>query len=180
MFWQRNSLVAGADGQINHMISVLRRRHLEGPLKDDLRLIPGCQLHADPQLGLTGSYRSPKGRVLEIDAQMTGPGGWCALHIDLPARDLGVAEVLGFLCRAAAPEDQILRACLRSGTDKGFVDTFFDKHLLLYSEVSVHLDAITVPLRPDLPQIAPWRQLILFLPTQSFRATLHDLRVFVI
>ena len=88
--------------------------------------------------------------------------------------------MVGFAARIAAPEILVARACLRSGTEEGFVDCFFDKHLLFRPEEASHVDALPVHHRADLPLRAPWRELILFLPTDDFRLSLIDLRVFVV
>lgn len=175
-----DSIALGPDGQVNHTLAVLRNELREGALDTHVPLLPGIDLHADPALEMAGHYRSPEGRILEIDAQPAGKGEWAALHIALPARDLGSYGALGFALRGAAPDMRVLRACLRSGTGDGFVDCFFDKHILLRSEDSSHVDALAVQERSYLPNEARWRELILFLPPQTFQLSLVDLRVFLV
>jgi hypothetical protein len=102
------------------------------------------------------------------------------LHLDLPAKDLRQAGVLGFGARFAAPEIMVARVCLRSGTKSGFEDCFFDKHMLLRPEEASHIDALSIHHRADLPVQAPWRELIIFMPTRAFQASLIDLRVFIV
>ena len=175
-----SSISLGPDGQANHTLSVLRTGTSDGTLGNDIEFVPGFALHADPALGLGGQYRSPAGRLLELDARMSGQGDWIGLHMALPAQDLSEGGVLGFAARTSATETCVLRACLRSGTEAGFQDCFFDKHLLLRPEEASHLDALPVGMRDTLPDTAPWRELILFLPLTDFRIALIDLRVFVV
>lgn len=175
-----DSIALGADGQANHTLSLLRASDAQGPLSADTKLVPGLWLNADPALGLGGSFSSPAGRLLEISATTANPGNWIGLHATLPVDDLSGVGVIGFAARIAAPDTHIVRACIRSGTENGFEDCFFDKHLLFRPEEASHLDAIAVGRRLDLPDRAPWRELILFLPTQSFDLSLIDLRVFVV
>lgn len=176
-----DSIAPGADGQANHTLSVLRGGKFEGALASDVSFLPGLKLNADPALELSGRYHSPAGRLLEIDAK-TGPnpGGWVGLHLDIPAEDLSNAGVLGFAARFAAPEITVARVCLRSGTKGGFEDCFFDKHLLLRSEEASHVDALPIHSREGLPLRAPWRELVIFLPTQTFQMSLIDLRAFIV
>lgn len=176
-----NSIALGPDGQTNHTLDVLRGKVRKGTLSDRVKFLPGVSLHADPALQLTGHYTSPKGRLLELDAHMGGSGSWIGLHLALPARTLKGFGVLGFAARASASETTVLRACLRSGgKEDGFTDCFFDKHLLLRPEEASHLDALPVGYRDELPTEAEWRELILFLPTETFRLSLIDLRVFLV
>lgn len=175
-----DSIVPGADGQANHTLAVLRGGSEEGTLSGDMAFLPGLKLNADPALGLSGTYRSPIGWCLELDAQTQAPGGWVGLHIDLPVDDLRPLGVIGFAARIAAPQIHVVRACIRSGTADGFEDCFFDKHLLFRPEESSHVDAVPTAQRLGLPLQAPWRELVLFLPTTPFRLSVIDLRVFMV
>jgi len=175
-----NSIALGPDGQVNHTLSVLRNESRKGALAKHVPLLPGVDLHIDPALRIAGRYSSPKGRLLEIDARPTREGSWAAFHVALPVRDLRTYGALGFVLRGTAPDMQVIRACVRSGIKDGFADCFFDKHVLLRSEESSHVDALSVQDRPNLPDISDWRELVLFLPTRAFRASLIDLRVFLV
>ncbi|KAA8610014.1 hypothetical protein [Salipiger aestuarii] len=175
-----DSIAIGADGQANHLLERLRATATEGALASDVHFLPGLDLHADPLLGLGGTWRSPRGRLLELDARAAAPGGWCALHLALPLATTRGKRVLGFAARLAAREILVARACLRSSIEGGFVDCFFDKHLLFSAEEASHVDALHLELHEDIPQQAAWRELILFLPPQSFRLSLIDWRVFAV
>ena len=124
-----DNITLGPDGQANHTIAIMRHEIRDGDLNADVHFLPGLDLHADPALGLTGRYTSPQGRVLELDAQIKGQGGWCGLHVRLPAGNLNHVGSIGFAARIAAPDMLVARAALRSGGPDGFVDCFFDKHL---------------------------------------------------
>lgn len=175
-----SSIALGPDGEANHKLAVLRGKKRKGMLADSVKFLPGLELHADPSLGLEGSYLSPAGRLLELDVKMHGEGSWIGLHLALPARDLAGMGVIGFAARFSATGMHVLRACIRSGTADGFQDCFFDKHLLLRPEEASHLDALPVGYRDELPQKAPWREFVLFLPQNDFQMALIDLRLFVV
>lgn len=175
-----DNIALGPDGQVNHVLTLLRNGAAEGDLQENVVFMPGIELHADPALGLSGSYRSPEGRILEFDARMEAPGGWCGLHLTLPATDLRRYGVLGFACRSSAPDLHMVRACIRSGREDGFEDCFFDKHILIRPEEATHVDALSVHHQDRLPMEAPWREFVLFLPVESFRLSLIDLRVFLV
>lgn len=175
-----DNIALGPDGQANHAMAIMRQDTREGELATDVHFLPGLDLHADPSLGLTGRYRSPEGRILEMEAQTHGQGGWCGLHVRLPAEKLHHVGCIGFAARIAAPEIFVARACLRSGGPDGFVDCFFDKHLLFRPDEASHVDAIPVHYRDPVPMESAWRELIFFLPTSSFRLSFIDLRLFVV
>lgn len=176
-----NNIAPGTDGQANHTLSVLRSGSFEGSLTSHVEFLPGLFLHADPKLDLSGTYRSPLGRLLEFNAH-TGPnpGNWVGLHLSLPGEDLRDKGVVGFAARISGPELMLLRVCLRSGTSSGFVDCFFDKHILLRPEEASHVDALSLACQSQLPLQAEWRELILFLPPKNFQFSLIDLRLFVV
>ena len=56
------------------------------------------------------------------------PLAW--LHVALPPFEADAVTWLGLALRTHAARPLALRPCLRSGTDGGFVDTFFDRHAL--------------------------------------------------
>ena len=168
------------DRQANQTLAALRASRDSGPLTGETVFLPGLTLHADPTLRISGSYTSPTGRLLDITAHMAGDGNWCGLHIALPANDLTQYAMVGFAARFSAGHTQVARACLRSGVEDGFVDHFFDKHLLLRPQEASHLDALSVHHSQNVPLQAPWREVIVFLPTQDFQVSLIDLRIFVV
>ena len=151
----------------------------EGRIDGDTEFRPGLFLNADPALQLSGQWRSPPGRLLELDVQTEGTGAWVVLHLVLNAPNLSDYSWVGFACRSAAPETLMIRPCLRSGTEDGFTDCFFDKHILTVSEARNHVDALHLETSRCIPRTASWRELVLFLPRQNVRWDLHDLRVFL-
>lgn len=160
-------------------LPTLRRDSSEGVITPLTEFQPGLFLNADPHLKPAGQWRSPSGRLLELDVEMGGQGAWIGLHMTLDATDLPDNGWIGFACRSAAPEDLMIRPCLRSGTEEGFTDCFFDKHVLAAPEPRNHVDAMALARDLCIPRTAPWRELILFLPRQDFRWHLHDLRPFL-
>lgn len=174
------NIAIGPDAQINHALAVLRDAVTEGEIRGETWLLPGVVVRADPALKPGGRFTSPEGRLMDLDVSVGGEGAWMALHLSLGRRDYTPYGFVGFACRAAAPEPITMQPCLRSGTEDGFVDCFYDKHVLAMPEEASHLDALSVQNRPNLPLQAPWRELILFLPTHNFRLSLLDLRIFVV
>lgn len=175
-----DNIATGPDAQVNHALAVLRGTVSKGKIENENHLLPGVTLRADPALNVKGRYSSPEGRLLNLDVTCRARGDWMALHLSLGGGDYSPHGFVGLACRIAAPEPMIVRPCLRSGTKDGFVDSFFHKHILATPEEASHLDALPVHNRSNLPLHAPWRELVLFLPTESFRWSLHDLRVFVV
>ena len=175
-----DSIALGPDGYVNHTLAVLRGGTSSGDLTQSVEFMPGVQMHADPEMNMAGRYDSPNGRMLELQARPERDGAWNGLHLAFPASDLGPHGALGFVMRASAAEQHVIRACIRSGTEDGFQDCFFDKHILLRAEESSHVDALAVHQRTDLPLHAPWRELILFLPATAFTMSIHDFRVFLV
>jgi len=173
-----NTIAPGPDAQANHALSLLKAGTSKGRLTHNLPLSPGLSFKADKAASLKGGYKSPPGRLLELDVTVKGTPDWVEFHVTLPGGDWSAFGLIGLVCVSAAPENIILRPCLRSGTEGRFVDCFFDKHVLSHPQASTHLDAIMFDRRTNLPMDAPWRELILFLPTHSFRWSLQDLRLF--
>jgi len=164
----------------NHALCALRHASSEGRIRTVTPFQPGLSLQADPDLMVDGEFRSPAGRLLELDVTTAGTGSWIALHIRLVDPDLSDCAYLGFACRHAAPGELAIQPCLRSGTADGFSDCFFTKHILSVPEPLNHVDALHIPTRRAISETAPWRELVLFLPRHDFRWDLHDLRLFAI
>ncbi|CUJ17039.1 hypothetical protein [Cognatishimia activa] len=175
-----NKFSSNSEKRVNDALAMLRERTQEGDLSDHVKIAKDIYLNADPNLGLGGRFQSTIGDIVTIDAQTPSNGYWIGLHIKLSSRDFGDAGVIGFASRGHAPEYTIVNPCIRSGTTDGFVDCFFDKHMLLHADSARYVDAVSIEDRDELPAKAPWRELILFLPTKDFQLTLTDLRVFVV
>lgn len=142
-------------------------------------LSPGLWWHLDSSAGLTGTWSSPRGRLVELETEVTAPAAFLALHLSLPEPDLHRHAWVGLVARTAAAEATTIRPCIRSGlSDGGFHDLFLPRQILSQSTPTDHHDLIAPAHTPDLPRAAPWRELILFLPSRRpVRWVLHDLRV---
>lgn len=150
-----------------------------GPVSGSTPLDEGLKLHADPALQAGGRWRSPAGRLLELDLETAGPGEWIGLHLDLGPLDLLPFRYAGLACRSAAAGHEAIRPCLRAGLPGGgFSDCFFPRHILARAEPGDHMDTLHLPSCPQLPLDAEWFELVLFLPPRSCRLELHDLRLF--
>jgi hypothetical protein len=170
-----------AMSDLNSSLVALRATRIPDTAFAPGTLAPGLTLHSDPAAGITGQWRSPRGRLLELETTVTTPGGWLALHLVFPLRDLAGVVWLGFALRGASDRGVALRACLRSGVPGGFHDSFFDRHILAQPMETDHHDLIAPDRVPGLPLQAPWREFILFLPPdRDLRLSLHDLRIFAL
>lgn len=169
------------DAPLAPALAALRQDRSDGGgIADFVKFRPGLALHADPALGAGGCWTSPVGRLLELEITTQGRGAWIGLHVALNAPDLGRTAWIGFACRSAAAGEVMIRPCLRSGSEDGFTDMFFDKHILADPEPRDHVDALYLPICRRIPATAPWRELVLFLPRQGCRWHLHDLRPFLL
>jgi hypothetical protein len=172
MVIQSNNLSGGSLGQ-------LRQGRYSGRITPEAEIVPGLRFVPDPEAGMQGRYASPAGRLLELEVTHAAPARWFGLHLRL---DLDAAEdiaLIGLAARFAATQALPVRPCIRSGTETGFVDSFFDKTIAALPRPLLHLDVIeTRGPHPALAAPAPWRELVVFLPTGNFRLDLHDLRVF--
>lgn len=170
------------DEALNAPLVALRAGVRPATPLDDRPLAPGLGFRRDPAARMTGQWQSPRGRLLELETAVEHPGDWLGLHLALPLPDLAGIAWLGFALRLAAGRAQVARACLRSGRPEGgFHDQFFDRHILAQSAVTDHHDLLAPDQWPDLPQRAPWREFILFLPPErGIALALHDLRLFTL
>lgn len=179
-----DSLAVGPDAQVNALLSQLRTASdLEGEIGSGTTdLKAGIKLHPDPALQMAGHWSSPEGRIVELRTEPSQQGDWFGLHVPLAAGDLSRHGMIGFACRAAADELLLSRVCIRSGTEVGggYQDFFFDKHLITELDPGLHLDATLIHGQRDLPVWAPWREMVLFLPTAPMTMSIVDLRVFIL
>jgi hypothetical protein len=161
-------------------LETLRAGISAGPLDNTVHFAPGIKLFADPSDALIGTWTSPAQRLLEIRTDEDFSGDWLGLHIALDLAPLRDVTFLGFACRTAAATETLVRVCIRSGLEDGFSDQFFSRHILSLPEPLTHTDALYVPATPGLPDAAPWRELVLFLPREQLDWHLHDLRIFAL
>ena len=163
----------------NQALAQLRAATPSGAILPEQQIVPGLRFVTDPEAGFEGRYDSPRGRLLEIEVTHRHEARWLGLHLDLGLADLDGLGLIGLGASIAAPHAMAVRPCIRSGEESGFRDAFFDKTIAALPRPLFHLDALLAEGRhPDLPQSAPWRELVLFLPTGDFQMALHDLRVF--
>lgn len=175
-----DNLALGPDATANQTLAALAAGNQQGEIGHDTRIAEGVRLRIDPAAKVSGRYASPPGVVLDVDIMVETRGEWTGLHIGLGGADLSGYGLIGFACRTEAGGMDLVRPCLRSGTPEGFTDTFFPKHLLSRPESALHLDVLELARHPEIPAQAPWRELVLFLPTHRLKWTLGDLRLFIL
>lgn len=140
-------------------------------------VVPDIWWHIDPSIEALGTWESPRDRMLEVTTTLTTPGHFCALHLRVPFNP-GDYAYFGFVARTASDRALTTRVCLRTGTDTGHHDLFFPRDILSQQGQTDHIDMLAPAQIPDLPRYAPWRELILFLPSRrSLTWGLHDLRL---
>lgn len=163
----------------NQTLATLRAAQLAGDILAEAPIVPGLRFVPDPEAGMQGRYTSPAGRLLEMEVTHARPARWLGLHLALDVSSLDGLGLIGFAATIASPRAMAVTPCVRSGTGTGFADCFFAKSIAAMPRPLMHLDAIETGDRHEtLMQTAPWRELVLFLPTRDFRLDLHDLRVF--
>lgn len=176
-----DNLALGQDAQTNHVLSILRDGTSSGALSHETFLGHKITFKADAAAPLSGHFSSPSRRLLELDITYDdAPPAWAAIHISISRANMSQFGIIGFACRSAASEVTTIQPCIRSGTENGFVDCFFNKHILSHPAEHSHLDALSFHRNPALPRMAKWRELVLFLPTRNLVWTLQDLRLFIV
>ncbi|RVV97622.1 hypothetical protein EKE94_13915 [Mesobaculum littorinae] len=178
-----NSLFLGADAQIRQALQQLRAQEGGAPISGEITGInDDIFLSNDPAANVTGDYTSGRENLISLKMQPAGAETprWQALHLRMGACDLGNAGVIGFVARSQSPSAMITRACLRSGRDGQFQDTFFTKAIASFATPSTHLDAIDLDTAGDIPRTADWREFILFFRPGPVDIDLLDLRPFVV
>lgn len=130
---------------------------------------------------ITGTHKSPAGRLIELQTTVEKPGHWSVLRVTLPDCDLTQTLGLGFWMRSAAASPTLSRACLRIGNQDGHDDHFFDQHILSAPAQGDHHALMMFDKTPMLSAPAPWREFLLFLPpTQNLALSIIDLRLFTV
>lgn len=176
-----NNIRLGPDANANQILRVLRAENPTGDIQCDTPIAPGVLFSFDPAGTLKGSLQDNEDALLSFRVESLKDSHWLALHVALGGFDLDGFGVIGFICKSTAPSAVAMKTCIRSGTEAGFVDCFFDKQVVSYAQTSTHLDAMDVEGRKNLPTQAPWRDFILFLPPdRPVEATLLDLRFFIV
>lgn len=170
----------GPDAQVNHALGRLRDATQSGEMRSHVPLEHGIFLRCNPDIEVRGHYVSLRDQMFELNVNALAESAWMALHLELPARDLTQSGFVGLTCRCASPVPQIIQPCLRTGTADGFVDCFFDEHILSRAEAHNHCGGVAIQGHARIPPQAPWREMLLFFPTQNFAWSLLDLRIFVV
>ena len=145
-------------------------------------LLEGIFFSSDPDAGIKGTYASNPDNMLSVKMRHEGKAQprWQAFHISMGNVDLEQAAVLGVVLRSQAPASITTRICLRSQKDGEFLDYFFPKTLVSFSEPSTHIDLIDLASASDIPRSALDRDLILFFRPGEVELELLDLRLFIV
>lgn len=135
-------------------------------------------INASPEIEVSGNWRSPVGRFLELECTVEGKGDWLGLHLSLDPAKIYTYSYLFLLLRINGHCSSLMRVCLRSVfLDGSYRDIFFDKHLFTDVRPRTHLDALYLDAYPDLPDNCAFRELVIFLPVKSFKLHIHHLKL---
>lgn len=135
-------------------------------------------LNASPEIEVSGNWRSPVGRFLELECTVEGKGDWLGLHLSLDPANIDTYNYLLLMLRIDGSNCSLMRVCLRSVfLDGSFRDIFFDKHLFPNVRPSTHLDALYLDAYPTLPDNCAFRELVIFLPVKSFKFHIHHMKL---
>lgn len=175
-----DNLLLGPEAPVNHTIALMRAAPKGGRILDGARPAPQAFFSVDPRGEVEGNFTTGGGNVIGLKYAVRKAPDWLALHLVLGGVDLSDGAVFGVVCKSRAAEATTVRLCLRSARVDGFVDAFFDKHLVAFAEASTHLDLLRIPARDDIPGQAGWRELILFFQPAPAELEIEDLRVFIV
>ncbi len=143
-------------------------------------LVPGVTFWLDDEEGQQSLLcQGARGGGVTIRATVETPGRWMGLHFALGEATLTEQVLLGVYSQQRAARACSWRLCLRSGTPDGFVDHFFEQHVVGFAAPSQHTDLLKLAEQTTLPRQNSWRELVLFFHPESFEATVQDLRLFV-
>ena len=176
-----DNLLLGPEAQLNHAAAALRATGIgpATPLAPKVGVFPGVHLSIDPESRLEGTLTPGGGRILSLDYTSVKTPRWMALHLSVGPVDMESASIFGVVCRTRMSQTRALRVCLRSPTANGFIDAFLPKHIVTSEQASTHVDLMKLEERDDIPMHAEWRDVILFLPTQSSNIELLNIQIFI-
>jgi len=176
-----NNIRLGPDAEANQIIRMMSAEQPTGAIPCEEPITLGVRFSYDANAAFQGHLRADENAVLSFKVDQIEGSGWFALHISLGGIDLSPYAVIGFVCKSEAPSAVAFKACIRSGSEAGFSDCFFDKHVVAYGEASTHLDVIDIAQTPALPTQADWRDFVLFFPPDKpIEIILRDLRFFIV
>lgn len=175
-----DNLFFGPDAQINHTIGMMQAEKSEGAITDGARVSPNVFFVVDPEGQIAGNFETGDGNVLKMSYQIIKPARWIGLHITAGNFDLQGRSILGLIAKSRSDHAVTSRACLRSGYEGGFTDSFLPKHIVSYAETSTHIDLLQIEKDADLPQAADWRELVFFLPPADTHLAISELKFFVV
>lgn len=169
----------GPEAHLNQISYVLKATTLNGDISPRVDLVPDVFITFDHEGEIEGAFSSPEGSLLSMSYRVIKPPRWVALHFAMGDVDFSGHSVLGIVARSEAPVATMFRMCVRSGTEDGFSDCFFSKHVVSFSEVSTHIDLLRFGQDgKSIPSRAPWRELILFFKIADQKLTVNDLKIF--
>lgn len=142
------------------------------------QIVPSITFWLDEEQGRQDLIcRSAPGGGINLKSTVFASGRWMGLHFGLGDLDLSRSAVLGYYSQQRSSRSCTWRVCLRSGTPDGFVDHFFDKHVVAHSGSSTQVDMLELQSLKTLPLRATWRELVVFFFPESFDVTLQDFRL---
>ena len=175
-----NNLSIEPEAHANHTVSLLKTQFLDAQVETEEHFVPGCWISFENNGQQVAKITSTEGEAFTLDFSVAHPGEWLSLNLSLGGFSLAERSIIGFVCNVSSPRPLTLRPCIRSGSESGFLDCFFDKHVIAYEQKSTHVDILEVGRPHSLPAEAQWRDLLFFMKPETLTVTFHDLKIFIV
>lgn len=139
------------------------------------------RLDLDPDVGkVTMSCNSEPGMIVALDARIEGTPRWVVLRLDLGAGVFRPGDVLGLTMQASAARNCQVDVTLRTTKNGDSADLRFADTLALSPRKEVLTVLHTLSGTDPVCGEAKSASLLLHLPKQDFRMTLHDMHFFIL
>ncbi|MCC5969243.1 MAG: hypothetical protein JJU15_04790 [Pararhodobacter sp.] len=162
-------------------LRVVRDSTFSGHTSESLRLVSDlhCDLSGEDAEAVV-SYSSEPGSLVTLDCKVRGNMYWIGLRLDLGEGTFKPGDVLGVALQGSSLHDCSLFVNLHMVQNGVAAPTTFADKLHLSPRDTV-ITALHTLSALDPACAAPgWCSLVLGLPMQDFRITLHDLHFFVL
>ncbi|KPQ05534.1 MAG: hypothetical protein HLUCCA12_14775 [Rhodobacteraceae bacterium HLUCCA12] len=162
-------------------IAALRSAAFSEEHSESCCLADALFLDLDPDEGKARlSCRSEPGMIAALDARVEGAPRWLVARIDLGPGTFRAGDVLALTLQASAERDCALEITLRTLQAEGPADLRFVERPALTSQQNVVTVMHTITGTDAICGDAQFASLLLNLPKQDFRITLHDMHFFVL
>lgn len=168
-----------APSKISQSVEALRALNFSGGITSEVIVSPGVRISFDSSINISGGYKSTPGMLIDLSYRSEAKLEWAAMHFSLGSVDFSKVQLLGVAIRGRADKSLICKIALRSYGISGFVDSFFEKTAVLYSEETTHLDHMRLESKDGkVPLPMSNRDLVIFMPDTSSDLRIEDIVIF--